>query len=664
MLVTATETFEKRRKNMSVQFGRWNFDGSSADPDYLKKVAALTAPYGPGGFSSYAANGVTVLYGAFHTTKESHSEVQPYVSESGAVIAWDGRLDNRREIIHHLGGAPPADSNDLLLISTAFERWGRDCFGQLIGDWAVSIWNPADRSLTLAVDFLGTRQLYYSFDDAGLTWCTVMDPLVQLARRRFDLNEEYLAGLFASFPATGLTPFMGIHSVPPAHFVFLRPGTHTSVEYWRFDPSKRFHYRKDSEYEEHFRVVFGQAVRRRIRSDKPVLAELSGGMDSSSIVCMADELIAKGMTDAPRLDTLSYYNDSEPNWDERPYFTRVEEHRGRTGFHIDAALPEEVMLKVEAGPFAATPGALGCRSRAREEFAACLDSQGYRVVLSGIGGDEFLGGVPNPIPELSDLLTQAQLKTLGRQLRSWALAKRQPWPKLLLQSAQPFLPPSLIPVPSGQNPPPWLSPGFVKRHSRAITGSKSRPSLFGPLPSFQDNILTLDQLRRFISSTALPIEPLYEKRYPYLDRDLLEFVYAIPREQLLRPGQRRSLMRRALVGIVPDEILNRRRKAYVTRMPMAAVSAQWSSLSAMTRDMVSVSLGIVDPNRLTKALEEARNGINTPMISLMRVFAIEHWLRHLQDRGALALPAGIRKPGVGKGTADRWHAGPSKASAS
>ena len=78
-----------------------------------------------------------------------------------------------------------------------------------------------------------------------------------------------------------------------------------------------------------------EAVRRRLRSDSPILAELSGGMDSSSIVCMADTIIARGNAETPRLDTLSYYDDSEPNWNERPYFTKVEEKRGRTGCHID-----------------------------------------------------------------------------------------------------------------------------------------------------------------------------------------------------------------------------------------------------------------------------------------------------------------------------------------
>src|SRR6202043_1291710 len=103
-----------------------------------------------------------------------------------------------------------------------------------------------------------------------------------------------------------------------------------------------------------------------------------------------------------------------------------------------------------------------------------------------------------------------------------------------------------------------------------------------------------------------------EKRYPYLDRGLLEFLYAVPREQLVRPGQRRSLMRRALVGIVPDEVLNRKRKAFVVRAPLAAISAESFQFAEMTRDMRVSSLGIVDANGFSEALRKAGHGQEVP----------------------------------------------------
>src|SRR6202167_6356734 len=322
---------------MTVQFGRWNFEGQPLAPDYIEKVSATLAPYGPDSNESYSKGGVRILYRAFHTTKESGREKQPYISSSGAVITWDGRLDNRAELISELSDSLTTDSTDLAIVATASEKWGANCFAKLIGDWALSIWNPGNRSLILAKDPIGTRHLYYSFDNNQVTWSTILDPLVRLAGKTFALNEEYIAGWFSMFPALSLTPCVGIHSVPPSSSVIIQPGKHAVSKYWDFDPTNQIRYRADAEYEEHFRTVFAKAVQRKLRSDRPVLAELSGVRDSSSIVCMADNVIARGIVDTPRLDTISYFDDTEPNWNERPYFVKVEEKRGRTGWHINVS---------------------------------------------------------------------------------------------------------------------------------------------------------------------------------------------------------------------------------------------------------------------------------------------------------------------------------------
>ena len=123
---------------------------------------------------------------------------------------------------------------------------------------------------------------------------------------------------------------------------------------------------------------------------------------------------------------------------------------------------------------------------------------------------------------------------------------------------------------------------------------------------------------------------------PYLDRDLLEFLYRIPREQLVRPGHRRSLMRRALFGIVPDEVLERRRKAFVVRSPSVAMSTHWVELAAMSQCMVSSSLGIVDTASFCSVLERARQGQEVAIVPLMRTIAVETWLQGLAKWKVLA----------------------------
>jgi asparagine synthase (glutamine-hydrolysing) len=616
---------------MSVLFGRWNFEGKPLSHETRNKISAILAPYGPDGERRFSNPGIEMQFHAFHTNKESRREVQPYVVPLGHVFMWDGRLDNRTDLIRRMSDHLTVNSTDIEIVAQAYEQWGTECFAQLIGDWALCIWNPRDHSVLLAKDFLGVRSLFYHLEPKQLSWSTILNPLVLFSEKPLKLNEEYIAGWFSFFPDAKLSPYLDIHAVPPGSYVFVRNGHASITRYWKFAPSNKIRYSSDREYEEHFLCVFEEAVRRRLRSDCPVLSELSGGMDSSSIVCIADRLIARGHAETPRLDTLSYFSEAEPNWNERPYFAKVEEKRGRIGCHIDVGAQESMIPEYKVGQFAAKPGSGRRTSKSGSLFAACLRDQGNRVVLSGIGGDEVLGGVPTPVPEFANLLARGHLRTLGRQLIAWALAKRKPVYHLFFDTVRAFLPPSLVGVEKHKRPAFWLNRDFVARNKSALTGYESWIRLFGALPSFQENLSTLEALQRQLACATLPVDPPYEKRYPYLDRDLAEFLYAIPREQLVRPGYRRSLMRRALIGIVPDELLNRKRKAFVARGPMVGIAAEWARLSVMTEEMISDLAGIVDSSSFRQALDEIRQGKEIPIVPIMRTIGIEYWLRALSE---------------------------------
>ena len=621
---------------MSVQFGRWNFECKPVDRDYIERVKSVLTRYGPDDTGFYVRAGISILYQAFHTTKESRCERQPHVAGSGLVFSWDGRLDNRAELIRELQNGLDITSTDLVIVAAAYERWGVNSLAKLIGDWALSVWDPDTRSLSLAKDPIGTRHLYYSIDQNEVSWCTVLDPLVLLAGKTFSLDEEYIAGWLGSFPATHLSPYVGIRAVPPSSLVSIRPYEHVVREYWSFDSGKRIRYGTDVEYEEHFRTVFTESVRRRLRSDNPVLAELSGGVDSSSIVCMADRILGAGNAETPRLDTVSYYDDSEPNWNERPYFTKVEERRGRTGCHIEVDSSEYFASQLGSDTFAATPSSCRLSTRASRQLAEYMTSQRNRVILSGLGGDEVTGGVPTPIPELEDLIAALKIGTLAHQLKTWALEKRKPWFHLFLESLRGFLPSALVVVPRYMQPPSWVDSSFLVHNRAALTGYPSRVKLFGPLPSFQENMLALDGLRRVVSCSATVSEPCYEQRYPYLDRDLMEFLFSIPREQLTRPGRRRSLMRRALTGLVPYEVLNRRRKGFVVRSTLVASAANWHSVLPLTENMSTCSLGIIKHDLYVRAWQQTRQRCADLSLRLVRALFVEIWIRHLQQWNVLS----------------------------
>lgn len=623
---------------MSVQFGKVHFDGKPVDPKDLDQVRPVLGPLGPDGEGYICQGNVGVLYRAFHTTKESRGEIQPHIYRTGSIVTWDGRLDNRDELVRMSDGKIAPDSADVSIVAWAYERWGVDAFSRFIGDWALAVWDAKSQALFLAKDFLGCRHLYYCVVGHEVTWCTILDPLVLFARHSLVLEEEYIAGWLSFFPATHLTPYAGIRSVPAGCFVCLANQSQQTKKYWSFDSSRKIRYRTDAEYEDNFRGLLVQSVERRLRSDNPILAELSGGIDSSTIVCVADSLIDRNSRALPRLDTLSNFDDSEPNWNERPYFTLVEMKRGRGGWHVDVA-GELLDVEVVPGCFAPLPGTPRKPSPARESFTSCIRSQGYRVLLSGVGGDEVTGGVPTPVPELADLVAKARLGSLLRQLKLWALTQRRPWHRLLLEAVSGFLPSLKVCTGAREELKSWLHPDFLKRHHAAICGDPSRHKLTGPPPSLQHNLSTLEYLKRQLGCTALPLFLPYEKRYPYLDRDLLEFLFAIPRDQVVRPGRRRSLMRRALAGLVPDEILNRQRKGFVIRAPMAAIVVNWNDIQKVVQHMISAELGIVDAAAFRTILQRARSGFDVPVVAIMRTLEIELWLRNLcqgQTRAAVS----------------------------
>ncbi len=557
---------------MSVQAGIWNFDGKPVDPKLLNDFGELLKPQGPDGESSYVKGSIAMLYRPFHTTAESRREKQPHVTPRGFILTWDGRVDNRDELISEMGGDFEADPTDVTLVAVAFDRWETEAFRRIIGDWAVSIWKPQQRELFLAIDYMAIRHIFYYLKKDRIWWATDLTPLVLISGDKFHIDDDFIAGYFAHDPEAHLTPYREIREVPAGQVVRIRDGNASVERYWWFSPKSRIRYKTDAEYEEHFRHVFRQSVHRRLRSDSPSLAELSGGLDSSSIVCIADDILAKEAVQTPRLETLSYYDKTEPNGDDWIYFPKIEEKRGRVGAHIDTSKLGSAPASLESTEFNALPGYLGSGRNLEAERAVLIRAGGYRAVLSGIGGDEFLGGIPNPSAQLADLILRCKLVTLAQQLIAWSLVKRRPWTHLLWDAAIDSLPSSV-----GQHlakqakVEPWIDRDFAKRTKLALHLIDVDEHFGLLLPTRRGCIGGVILMADKLAKWTAPSAQLEETRYPYLDQNLIEFILSIPASQLLRPGERRSLMRRSLAGLVPHEILSRKTKQLGARTPVVGL---------------------------------------------------------------------------------------------
>src|SRR5260370_22874706 len=129
----------ERGSTVSVKFGRWNFDGKRVASECVEKTRASIAPYGSDDTGSYSKGNISILYRAFHTTKESRRETQPNITASGAVLTWDGRLDNRADLIRRFGDVLSIGSTDVEVVAGAYEYWGSVCFALLIRHWSLSI---------------------------------------------------------------------------------------------------------------------------------------------------------------------------------------------------------------------------------------------------------------------------------------------------------------------------------------------------------------------------------------------------------------------------------------------------------------------------------------------------------------------------------------------
>src|SRR5260370_11687232 len=220
-----------------------------------------------------------------------------------------------------------------------------------------------------------------------------------------------------------------------------------------------------------------------------------------------------------------------------------------------------------------------------------------------MGGDEFTGGVPDPKPLLADLLAQFRLREFAKQVMAWSLVKKTPLIQLFYQSLALFLPlPIRVRLNKQNKPERWLDTRFAGRYWRAIQQLALSENLGFRSPNQCDHAQTLVVMARQMCIAPPPLCGCQERRYPYLDQNLVEFIVSIPADQLLRPGQRRFLMRRALANLLPPEVLSRATKATTARAYMAIFDRQWPQLENLLRLSLTSHPGYINGRSFRDAL--------------------------------------------------------------
>lgn len=616
---------------MSALAGVLNF-GSDAAPvneHELAKLGAVLESRGPDGGFELISGRLGMSYRAFHTNRESRLEVQPHVTSHGNMLTWNGRLDNRAELIRDLNLRASATAiSDLTIVMAAYHKWRRECFHRLVGDFCLALWDNQLKLLYLVRDVAGTRALKYRIDRDRIVWST---ETAAFLNNKCEIDEEYIASALSLSPIPVRTPYKNVLNVKPGHVLTVNlKGDSFSERFWRLDPAREIRYSTDEQYEEHARAALIEAIRCRLRSDLPVFAELSGGLDSSAIVCLADQLIRQGEVQAQRLETVSHVFDESPTSDERKYIQLIQAQTQTRGsyirdedFRLLAPLPEDVTI-VTPNPVVLS---FGFHSGVRN----AMDRAGARVLLSGLGGDQMFGGVYGAYPEVADLLASGRFIALHRSLRSWSRAIKRSYPGLLWKDAivRQF-PPRLQRTASSRKLPDWYNREFstrMKLQERTFGGDRLRRF---PTHSGRDQARGFLSTVKSISSCWRTEQFGIEVSYPFAHRPLVEFLQALPLDQFMRPGENRVVMRRMLAGILPDEIAKRRTKGNPSEAIFRGIAREAPRLRSVFENSRLCARGYIDKEPLFAALDRARHGYETHSAFLVQTILLEFWLRDLE----------------------------------
>lgn len=619
--------------------------GGEVPREEVLAMARVLRHRGPDGEGSYFGPGIGLGHTRLAIIDLSHASDQPFADEAaGLVLVFNGEIYNYVELRRELEGLGHRfrSRGDTEVLLRAFAEWREGAFARLNGMFACAIWDERRRELVLARDRFGEKPLYVARNGRELLFASEMKAILAA---RPGLRQPNLKAVYRYIARGDLNQdaesfYAGIESLPAGHVLVLdAEGRGAARRYWR--PRAAATPRRHEEAVEAFRALFFDAVRLRLRSDVPVGSSLSGGIDSSSIVCVIHaQREAAGLGEQ---HTFSARFRSAAH-DEGRFIdlvaARCGARRHDTWVEPDRFEAEFAALQYhQEEPIASTsPFAQWMVMRLAREH-------GTTVLLDGQGADELLGGY-----------TQA----LGMFLAHWLRTGRVDEVMRLLWSSWRRYGSLREPVLFGAY---YVLPGPVRdRLAERYFGSGSilarevhdryAPAHAGTIAPFRDRLR--NELVRWQLTTQLPEFLRYadrnsmafgrEVRLPFLDHRLAEFCFGLRPEWLLEGATTKAVLRRAMEGIVPDAVLKRRDKlAYAPpqRSWARGVLRGWIrrhlEAAARRRD-------VFDPMAVGKVLEGFEAGEDD--VLAWRVASMEAWFGLMVDR-APGPPPGYEGPNAG-----------------
>ena len=557
---------------------------------------------------------------------------QPIHNEDKTVwVVLNGEIYNFRELRKDLArrGHAFSTQTDTETIVHLYEEYGDRCVDHLRGMFAFALWDETRRRLLLARDRLGVKPLYYAEISGRLVFASELKALLELPEVEPEIDWPAAAHLF-TFLTTPVSESIvrGVHKLPAGHLLVAAPGRRTQVHpYWdvQFYPDRG---RSEGDLIEELRVLLDESVRLRLVSDVPVGAFLSGGLDSSAVVAT----MAPHVQGPLKTFTIGF---ADQAYDESAHARRVARQFG-TDHHELILEPDVTDLIEDIAWHLDEP--FGDSSAIPTYMVSKLAAQHVKVVLSGDGGDEIFAGYEKYVVEARR--RAFRLPRIARRIAGSAAGRLRPGAKgrkflrnLGLDGEQRYLdestlfhrdaleqlfPPEVLGR-MGPDDPSSAEMGCLERAGGHWLSAARYLDIKSSLPL---DILT--KVDRMSMAHSL------EAREPLLDHRLVEFAAAIPPDMLLRGGTTKWIFKEAMRGILPDDVIDRRKQGFAVPL------GRWfrGKLGGFVRDLLltkrSRERGIFNPAAVEHLVQ--RHEAGRPLdLHIWTLLSFELWCRAFVD---------------------------------
>lgn len=613
-------------------------------------MAAVLHHRGPDQSGCWADGALGLGHARLAVIDLSPAAAQPMRDAEGrAAIVFNGEIYNFRELRAELeaAGAAFLSHSDTEVVLQGYLRWGTALFARLRGMFALALYDCRHRRLILARDRVGKKPLYYHdgaemFAFGSEIKAILANPEIE-RRANLEALHHYLTLQYTPCPDTA---FIGIHRLPPAHFMVVEADGQRRVEcYWSLPHPSQARPRPQGELAAEFLALVEDAVRVRMVADVPVGALLSGGVDSSTVVALMARMGERA------IKTFSVGFD-EPGYDETVYARKVAEHVG-SDHHVLRLGPDCVdilpRLAWHYGEPFADPSAIA--TTLVSEFAR----REVTVVLSGDGGDESMLGYPRyqralewgaemrrppgwlAAQTLARLPMSQQRGRLGRKLGHMAAKGDRRASRRYAPSIMYFMEHEK-PDAYGEALRPWLEHSSLDIIEPYFTGIESAAAgaawadLHTYLPD--DLLVKVD-----VASMAFGLEA----RSPLLDHHLMEWAAMLPADQKMWGGETKSLFKAAVEPLLPREVI------YRPKMGFGVPVDRWllGPLKPLAYELLTSerfrARGLIRSDWIDWALEANSSGQAAIWHRIWALMVMELWFRTWIDPASapLTAPAGL-----------------------